>query len=98
MSARQAAMVQAAIIGLCVLALLFVFQPFSRWLYGLGAGLVVLGGLIFNLVPLARHGMPAGRLVRAGIVVILALLVVVGLAIGSAFLYGIYLKSTHGAG
>jgi hypothetical protein len=44
---------------LCIAALVFVFQPFSRTLYGIGAGFVVLGGLVFNLVPLCRAGVPA---------------------------------------
>jgi hypothetical protein len=81
------------IIGLCVAAMLLVFQPFSLWLYGLGAGLVVFGGLAFNLVPLARRGVRAASLVRSGIIVLVALFVVIGLSIGAAYLYGIYLES-----
>ncbi|MGH6960283.1 MAG: hypothetical protein ACREE7_07365, partial [Dongiaceae bacterium] len=52
MTAAQARRIEYAIIGLCVAALVFVFQPFSQTLFSVGAGLVVLGGLAFNLVPL----------------------------------------------
>ena len=93
MTASQANAAEWAIIGLCIAALVFVFQPFSRTLYGLGAGLVVLGGLAFNLVPLCRPGVTATALLRAGVVVVVLLLVVVALAIGSAYLYGVYLRS-----
>jgi hypothetical protein len=44
-------------------------------------------------VPLCRPGVPAKTLIRAGLVVLILLLVVAALAIGSAYLYGIYLKA-----
>jgi hypothetical protein len=97
MTAGQAYVAEWLIIGLCIAALVFVFQPFSRTLYGLGAGLVVLGGLAFNLVPLCRPGVPATALLRAGVVVVILLLVVVALAIGSAYLYGLYLLARQAA-
>jgi hypothetical protein len=92
MSAAEARRVEFTIIGLCLLALILIFQPFSLLLYGIGAGLVVLGGLAFNLVPLCRPGVPAAKLVRAGLIVLGLLLVTAALAIGSAWLYGLYLK------
>jgi len=92
MSARQAGVIEWSIIGLCIAALIMVFQPFSLTLYGVGAGLVVLGGLAFNIVPLCRPGVPARNVIRAGLIVLVLLLVVVGLAIGSAWLYGLYLR------
>jgi hypothetical protein len=94
MSAAEARRVEFAIIGLCLLALVLIFQPFSLLLYGIGAGLVVLGGLAFNLIPLCRPGVPATRVVRAGLIVLGLLLLVVALAIGSAWLYGLYLKGS----
>ena len=93
MTARQAWIVEWSIIGLCILALVLVFQPFWLPLYSVGAGLVVLGGLAFNLVPLCRPGVTAKSLVRAGLVVLILLLVVAALAIGAAYLYGIYLRA-----
>ena len=93
MTARQARRVEFAIIGLCILALAMIFQPFSMTAFSIGAGLVVLAGLAFNLVPLARPGVPYRAVVRAGLIVLAILVVVVLLAIGSAELYTLYLKS-----
>jgi hypothetical protein len=90
MSPRQAATIEFSIIGLCILALALIFQPWSLLLYSIGCGLVVLGALSFNLVPLAVPGVPLRSVVTAGIVVLVLLLVVVGLAILSAWLYGVY--------
>lgn len=92
MTPRQAATIRNAIIGLCILSLVMIFQPFSLTLFGIGAGLVVLGGLAFNLVPLCVPGRPLKSVVKAGIIVFVILLVVVGLAIGSAELYAIFLR------
>ena len=96
MSRRQAAAIRNAIIALCAIAMIFVFQPFSRPLYSIGMVLVVVGGLAFNLVPLCEPGRPLRGVVRAGIVVVAILLVVFVLAIGSALLYGAYLKAQQG--
>jgi hypothetical protein len=93
MTSAQASTLEWTIIGLCVGALLMVFQPFSLRLYGIGAGLVVFGGLAFNLVPLCRAGVPARAVARAALIVVMLLLLVAGLAIGSAWLYGLYLHS-----
>lgn len=93
LTAKQARTVEWCIIGLCILALVLIFQPFWLSLYSVGAGLVVLGGLAFNLVPLARAGGRRRSLVKAAVIVLVLLLVVAGLAIGSAYLYGVYLKS-----
>jgi hypothetical protein len=93
LTAQQARTVEWSIIGLCILALVLIFQPFWLPLYSIGAGLVVLGGLAFNLVPLCRPGVPRRSLINAGVMVLVLLLVVAALAIGSAYLYGVYLRS-----
>lgn len=93
MSVFTARAIEYSIIGLCLLALVMIFQPFSLTLFGVGAGLVVLGGLAFNLVPLCVPGKPLGGVIRAGLIVLVVLLIVAMLAIGSAYLYGIYLQS-----
>ena len=93
MTATQARRVEYGIIGLCIAALVMIFQPFSLTLFGIGAALVVLGGLAFNLVPLCRPGVRASRLLKAGGIVLLILLVVAGIAIAAAHLYGVYLQS-----
>jgi hypothetical protein len=93
LTAQQARTVEWCIIGLCILALVLIFQPFWLSLYSIGAGLVVLGGLAFNLVPLCRPGVPRRSLINAGVVVLVLLVVVAAVAIGSAYLYGVYLRS-----
>jgi hypothetical protein len=90
MSARTAAMIENSIIGICILALVLIFQPFSLALFSIGCGLVVFGGLAFNLVPLCQKGTPLRSVVIAGLIVVVALLVVAGLAMLSAWLYGVY--------
>jgi hypothetical protein len=95
MSAATARGIEYAIINLCVLALVLIFQPFSLTLYGIGAGLVVLGGLAFNLIPHCRPGVPLRWLVTVGLIVLALLIVVFLLAIGSTYLYALYLQSSR---
>lgn len=95
MSAATAGRIEATIIGLCIATLIFIFQPFSKWLSGLGMGLVIFAGLAFNLVPLCEPGRPARDIARAALVVLVIFVIVLALAIGSAFLYGEYLKATR---
>ena len=93
MSAAQARCVEYAIIGLCIAALLLIFQPFALPLFSIGAVLAVVGGLAFNLVPLCRPGVPAAALWRAAAIVLAILAVAACIAIGSAHLFGLYLQS-----
>ncbi len=90
MSDRQAKGVEYSIIGFCILALLFIFQPFSQVLFGVGAVMVVVGGLAFNLIPQCVAGKPAKAVVKTALIVLATFAVVVLLALGSATLYGIY--------
>jgi hypothetical protein len=90
MSARTAAAIENTIIGIALLSLVLIFQPFSLALYSLGCGLVVFAALAFNLVPLCEKGRPLKSLANAGVIVIVLLFVIVGLAILSAWLYGVY--------
>jgi O-antigen ligase len=93
LSARQARGLERAIIGLSVASLALIFQPFSLTLFGVGAGLAVIGGLAFNLVPLCRPGIPVRKVANVGLIV-LAILVAIGLlAIGSAYLYAAHLQN-----
>ncbi len=96
MTAGQAAALEWSIIGLCIAALVMIFQPFSLTLYGVGAGLAVLGGLAFNLVPLCRAGTRFSTVAKVGLIVFGILLVVVALSIGAALLYGEYVKAQQG--
>jgi hypothetical protein len=93
MSARTAGRIELAIILLCTASLLLIFQPFNKLLSGIGMGLVVLGGLAFNLVPLCEPGRPLRDLVRAAITIVVIFGAVLLLALGSAYLYGLYLAA-----
>ena len=95
MSAATAKTIEYAIIGLCVLALVMIFQPFSLTLFGIGAGLVVLGGLAFNLIPHCRPGVPLKRVVTVALIVLLILVVAFVLAVGTSYLYAWYLEASR---
>lgn len=93
MTASQAKRVEYGIIGCCVLAMVLIFQPFSHMLFSVGCIGVVIGGLAFNLVPHCKAGTSRRALLRVAMVVGLIFVVVVALALASAWAYGIYLKS-----
>lgn len=92
MTASQARMVEYGIIGLCVLALVMIFQPFALPLYSVGAGLVVLGGLAFNLIPFCREGVPGRKLLKVALIVLVILGLAILLGIGTGYLYVWYLE------
>jgi len=93
MSAATARTIEYAIIALCVLSLVMIFQPFSLTLYGIGAGLVVLGGLAFNLIPHCRPGVPLRWLFTVALIVLAILVVAFVLAVGTSYLYAWYLEA-----
>jgi len=93
MSAAQAGTIEALIIALCLLALFAIFQPFSLGLFSLGCVLVVVGGLAFNLVPLCQPGRPFRDIGKAALVILIVFVVVLLLALASAWLYGLYLQA-----
>ena len=78
------------IIGLGVLALLMLFQPFTITLFTVGCILVVLAALMNNLLPLAQPGTPRRSVVRAGMIVAMIFCTVVLIAIFAAYLYGLF--------
>jgi hypothetical protein len=93
MSGATARTIEYAIIALCLVSLIMIFQPFSLTLYGIGAGLVVLGGLLFNLIPHCRPGVPLRWLVTVTLIVLALLIVVFVLAVGTSYLYAWYLEA-----
>ena len=93
MSAATTRTIEYAIIALCVVSLVLIFQPFSLTLYGIGAGLVVLGGLAFNLIPHCRPGVPGRWLVKVALIVLALLVAVFVLAVGTSYLYAWYLEA-----
>ncbi len=87
LSARAAKRIEYAIIALCCVALIMIFQPFSLGLFTVGCILVVVGGLAFNLVPLCRPGVRPRSLFKATGIILLILVIVALLGMGSAELY-----------
>jgi hypothetical protein len=77
------------IIGLGVLALLMIFQPFDITLFAIGCILVVLAGLVNNLLPLAQPGVPKRSVVQAAMIVAMIFCIVLLVAIFAAYLYGV---------
>jgi hypothetical protein len=83
-----------SIIGLGIVALLMIFQPFSLTVFSLGCGLVVLAALINNLLPLAEPGTPVHKIPFAAAVVGLIFCSALLVAIAAAHLYGLaFLKA-----
>ena len=82
MSRRTARLIVIAIIGLCLLALVFIFQPMYRPLYSAGCVMVVAGGLLFNLIPFANTQNPVRRVVRVTAIVGAILIAAVFIALG----------------
>ena len=82
MSRRTARLIVLAIIALCLLALVFIFQPVYRPLFSAGCIMVVAGGLLFNLIPFANTQNPITRVIRVtaivGAILITAVLVAIG--------------------
>jgi hypothetical protein len=91
MTTKQAKTVELTIVGISLLSLVLLFQPFSLELYSVGAALVVFAGLAFNLVPLCVPGRSFASLLRGALIVAIIFVVVTLLALGSAMLYSIYL-------
>jgi hypothetical protein len=90
MSRSGAFRLEAFIIGLGVLALVLIFQPFSIQLFAVGSGLVVLAGLINNLLPLAQSGIKVRSVVTVGLLVAMIFCIVLLVSITVANLYGAF--------
>jgi hypothetical protein len=88
MSVRTATAVEFALIGLSIIALVLIFQPFSLTLFGIGCVVVVVSGLANNLLPLCEPGVPVRSLVNCGLVVAAIFVAVLIISIASAYLYG----------
>lgn len=90
MTPAAALKLEYAIIGLGVLALLLIFQPFNLTLFMIGCILVVVAGLINNLLPLAQPGVPLRSVVKAGMIVAMIFCITLLVAIFAAHLYGVF--------
>lgn len=87
---KGALRLEGFIIGLGILALLLIFQPFSLTLFAIGSGLVVLAGLVNNLLPLAKPGVKVRSIVTVALVVALIFCCVLLISIAAAHLYGVF--------
>lgn len=90
MGRSKALRMEYAIIGLGILALLMIFQPFSLGVFTVGCMLVVLAGLINNLLPLARSEVPLRSVGMIAMVVAMIFCIVMLLSIVVAYLYGAF--------
>jgi len=93
MTATQARLLENAIILLCVVSIVMIFQPFSIQLFSVGCVLVVIGALLFNLIPFCRAGVTFKQIGKVILIVLAGLVVAALLGIGTAFLYVEYLAS-----
>jgi hypothetical protein len=90
MNRQEALRLEYFIIGLGILALLLIFQPFSLTMFTIGSILVVIAGLINNLLPLAQPGVKKRTVITAGMVVMMIFGIVLLVAIVAAHLYGVF--------
>ena len=93
MTATQAKWLERSIITLCIVSVLMIFQPFSMQLFSLGCILVVVGALLFNLVPFCRPGVSFKQIRKVIYIILIVLAIAALLGVGTAFLYAEYLAS-----
>lgn len=89
MGVKNAVRLEFFIIGLGILALILIFQPFSVRVFAFGGMLVVIAGLINNLLPLARSDVPLRSVGVIAMVVAMIFCIVLLLAIIAAWAYGV---------
>ncbi len=90
LSKAAALRMEYAIIGLGLLALVLIFQPFSLGLFSIGCMCVVLAGLVNNLLPLAQPGVQARSIITITMVIAMVFCIVLLLSISAAHLYGVF--------
>ncbi len=89
MSPRTALRLEYTIIGLGILALALIFQPFSLFLYGIGCALVVMAALLNNLLPLCQPGVLLRSVVTVGLTIATIFCIALLISIAAAHLYGV---------
>lgn len=90
MNRHQALRMEYFIIGLGILALVMIFQPFSLSIFALGGILVVIAGLANNLLPLAQPGVRVRTVITVAMVVAMIFCIVLLLSMFVASLYGAF--------
>jgi hypothetical protein len=89
MSASSARRIEFTIIGLGILSLILIFQPFSITVFTIGCMLVVLAGLLNNLLPMAQPGVKVSSFITVTMVVAMIFGIVLLVSIVAAYLYGV---------
>lgn len=90
MGKQRALRLEYFIIGIGILALLMIFQPFSLMLFTVGSMLVVFAGLVNNLLPMAQPGVQVKSVITTAMVVAMIFCIVLLVAILAAHLYGVF--------
>lgn len=90
---KQARHARGLVLGLCIVSVLCIFQPFSLTLFSFGCIGGVIGGLVFNIMPFLRTGASLRKILSGLATVGTILLVLVMIASLTAFAYVIYLES-----
>ncbi|MFT6878057.1 MAG: hypothetical protein ACI9XK_004586 [Granulosicoccus sp.] len=93
MTATQAKWLERSIISICIVSLLMIFQPFSMQLFTYGCILVVIGALLFNLIPFCRVGVSFKQIRKVIFIILIVLFAAALLGVGTAFLYVEYLAA-----
>jgi len=98
MSPGLAFRIEATVIGIGILALAMIFQPFSLAIFSIGCILVVLAALANNLLPFAQPGKPLRKVIFAGLIVALVFCTALVVSIAAAHLYGVAFLNPPPAG
>ncbi|WP_282605092.1 hypothetical protein [Pelagibius sp. Alg239-R121] len=93
MGSANARLVENSIIALGLVALIMIFQPFSLTLFSVGCVLVVIAGLANNLLPLCNPDGTWRAFFKVVLIILTVFVTVIAIAMGSAVLYGVYLRA-----
>lgn len=92
MSAGQARTLEFVIVGLSILALVLIFQPFALDLFTAGAAAIIIVGLLFNLVPFCTPGRTGRSLLKITVLIVIIFAIVTALSLSAAELYASYIS------
>jgi hypothetical protein len=98
MTPATAFRIEAATIGLGVVALAMIFQPFSLAIFTVGCILVVVAALANNMLPFAQAGQPLRKVIFAGVIVLMIFCIALVVSIAAAHLYGVAFLNPPPAG
>ena len=87
LSKKQAKTLRMCILALCVISLICIFQPFSLALFTMGSIGVILGGLIFNVMPFCQEGVPIKTIIKTALTIAYILIGFIAIASLVSYLY-----------